>query len=179
MSFAYLSLPSRSVTKEVVCTAYSFEYAAEINSAQLRRQMAHYPYRATQRGLNITIKCRSEVEWDSLKRLIRQHQTDILEANDPTNALFRWVWPEQEMDYTFVVKTVPGGTQRFLVAPELNISAELVYDNLLSASPEYTDTGADYDVITKLTNGDELLKPINWKTPKAGGGGGIPMRATT
>jgi hypothetical protein len=114
MSFAYLSLESQNVQKEIVITNYNFSYSATIQSAQGRLQFNHYPYRAAQKGFHFTIKCRTEEEWTTLKELIKSHQYDVLTQDITSKGFFRIVWPEQKWDYIFLIKASPGGSQQNL-----------------------------------------------------------------
>lgn len=162
MSYAYLSLPSRNYSEKLAIVAYGFNYASSIQGAQQRLQSANYPIRAAQNGLNFTIKCRSEAQWDRIKDKIRDHQYDVLTVSDPSAAFFRLLWPEQSMDYTFVIKAGPGGTQRFQTSPELTLSVDLIFDNLFGDTNKFFDPGSRFDIIDGVVNNGEFIKPIDW-----------------
>lgn len=162
MSFAYLSLDSKSVQRELVITGYSFSYSASIQSAQSRLQLNHYPYRAAQKSFHFTIKCRNEEEWQDLKELIKAHQYDVLTQSITSKGFFRIVWPEQGWDYIFLIKASPGGAQRFQVSPVLSISAEMIYDNIFSETNKFFDPGADFNTLNSIVDPDQFIKPIQW-----------------
>lgn len=164
MSLARLILPSRQVSKDIVVTGYSYTYSASIKSSQQRTQISHYPIKATQTGFNFTVKCRSEAEFQNLKQLVSFHQKDLLSAAITSDAFFRLIWAEQEIDYTFVVKSSPGGALRFQSSPDLPISTDLIYDNIFSVSNKFFDPGVDFNVLNGVVDESEFLKPIEWET---------------
>jgi hypothetical protein len=181
MSYAYLSLPSQGVTREIVIVSYSYTYSASIQSSQNRLQLNHYPYRAVQKGMNFTIKCRSEQEWQDLKELIRKHQYDALTQETTSNGFFTLIWPEQDMNYTILVKASPGGSQRFQYSPTLAISADFISDNIFTEATDFTAAGSDFDTIRAIVDLDQLQKPISWTTSSGNGyyGGNNVVRPTT
>lgn len=128
---------------------------AQIDSAQVKLMMHHYPIKVTQPDITFNVIFSSEKQFESFQRFIRAVQQQAL-ATVPAQ-LLSFMWPERNINnFTGVIKKFVAGGQRFNPAPQASFTVDLV-DSFVSARTELATHNLVWQAIYGLGSPDGVL----------------------
>jgi hypothetical protein len=129
---------------------------ASINSVQVKRMMHHFPIKINQPALQLSVIFRSEAEYESFQKFVRESQQDAI-ANE---RILTINWPERNINnWTGVIKTFRAGGQRWNPAPRAQIEIELI-DSMVSIRTDLqTQTANLWQAIYGVGMKNGVLEP--------------------
>lgn len=164
--FSNLRLTCNGRSIDVKVKEFSTNIQNLMQSLQVESSLRHFPIRAQQANLSVTVVARDYPELHRIRDFIRAHQR---QARNPGVPLVSLWWPEREIrGWTAAILSCNDGEERFRVAPTMNIEFLLV-DSLVSSRTWGSSTASEFDRIYE----GEIPSSV-FTVPDGSGGKKIP-----
>lgn len=163
MSLCRLSFGGAIDPFDVRVTDFESPLTGTMASAQTKEQIHHYPIRADQQSLRMSLVFRSTEEWSRFQDFVRaSHMWAVRTVENPEVTIY---WPERGMvNWTGLITALRAGDQRFNHAPKAQIEFLLV-DSMLSQKTWSSSFGDEFRKFFETDIGDP--RPGEWVPPPA------------
>jgi hypothetical protein len=151
MSKAILTFPipsanSPTTTYEISVIRYTIGYQYQVTNSVVRTQRHGYPVRTKEQDINMTIQCRSVVEYDAIRKTMELTQN--LSLGVVEHGFIRFSYPALNLDYLGFIPQIAAGTHRFDPAPQLSFTLSLFRDTINTITGLYSDSSGTWiDVV--------------------------------
>lgn len=147
--------------------AFSSPVSGMMDSAQTRQIIHHFPWKALQPELELSVIFRGEAEYEDFQRWVRNVQIDS-QVNAISPGVTLW-WPERSIyNWTGLIKAFQAGGARRNYAPRARFIVDLV-DSMVSSRTTLASLGTSYEEIYGINTPGGVL----------GGGGSTASVAET